>query len=100
MVPTRAPLWLLPLLLAGCAAPAPLTLERQAITPAQWQADAAQPDMATGYQPGWLEALHDPRLTELVAEALQQNPELAAAGSRLNSPGWPCASAPPIAGRR
>lgn len=83
MVPTRAPLWLLPLLLAGCAAPAPLTLERQAITPAQWQADAAQPDMATGYQPGWLEALHDPRLTELVAEALQQNPELAAAREQV-----------------
>lgn len=71
---------LLVLLLAGCAAPEPLRLDPQALTPEQWA--TPNPEVLPEL-PGWLDELADPRLHQLVAEALAQNPELAAAREQV-----------------
>lgn len=66
---------LLPLLitLTACSAPPPLVAPEPTL-PAQWQASAE----ARAVQPAWLDALNDPALSALVAEALSRNPTLAA----------------------
>ncbi|WP_286237871.1 efflux transporter outer membrane subunit [Neptuniibacter halophilus] len=83
----ETPLWrsrllttmLLSLMLTGCVTPQTLKVDPVSHMPEQW----SRTDNRSSQLSGWLTELNDPQLTQLVAEALQSNPELAAAQARL-----------------
>jgi multidrug efflux system outer membrane protein len=82
----RAALAATALLAAGCAA-GPVAVPREALpeAPAAWTAVSARSEAATTAAEvgGWLDDFDAPGLPELVARALDANPDLAAAGARV-----------------
>ena len=71
------------LMLTACSAPPQLQSPAPEM-PEHWQASPEAP-VSSAEVPGWLQSLNDPRLNELIEEAMRHNPSLAAAREQLEA---------------
>src|SRR5947209_7547168 len=74
------------LALSGCALPIPpfgadIAPAAAREIPGQW----AGPHHRGAVIPGWIREFHDPALTALIMEAIERNPDLAAAAARVEA---------------